>query len=213
MRFSVLKTALSGAILCGLIVYVRASEVELPQATSARVGGSTSIPYGWIDFCTRRPAECGGYKLPARDLELTSDSWKLLQRVNRQVNGEIEPLSNLEHWGTLLDHWDYPVDGKGDCKIYALWKRKLLIDEGWPRQALLMTVVRDLNGEGHAVLTVKTDHGDFILDNLTDEVRSWEATGYTFLKRQAQEDPNIWLDLGAKKTAGAAKTAHAPQRG
>ena len=60
----------------------------------------------------------------------------------------------------MLDHWDYPTDGKGDCKIYALWKRKLLIDMGLPRQALLMTIVRDLEGEGHTILTVKTDRGD-----------------------------------------------------
>ncbi len=86
--------------------------------------------------------------------------------------------SNLDHWGTTLDHWDYPIDGKGDCKIYALFKRKLLIDRGFPRQALLMTIVRDLNGEGHAVLTVKTDRRDFVLDNLSDEIRAWSATGY-----------------------------------
>ncbi len=32
---------------------------------------------------------------------------------------------------------------------------------GWPREALLITVVRDKKGDGHAVLTVKTDKGDF----------------------------------------------------
>ena len=104
------------------------------------------------------------------------------QRRQRQVNNAIEPISNLDHWGTTLDHWDYPVDGKGDCKIYALFKRKLLIERGFPRQALLMTIVRDLNGEGHAVLTVKTDRGDFVLDNLSDDVRPWSATGYHVLQ-------------------------------
>ena len=167
----------------------------------SRAADSIQRSRWWRHVNPFRPAECSGRKLPARDVELTRENWALLQRINRQVNGEIEPLSNLQHWGTLLDHWDYPVDGKGDCKIYALWKRKLLIDDGWPRQALLMTVVRDLHGEGHAVLTVKTDRGDFVLDNLSDDVLAWDATGYTFLKRQAQEDPNLWLDLGAKKTS------------
>jgi predicted transglutaminase-like cysteine proteinase len=88
------------------------------------------------------------------------------------------------------------VDGKGDCKIYALFKRKLLIERGFPRQALLMTIVRDLDGEGHAILTVKTDRGDFVLDNLSADVRPWSATGYQFYKRQAQDDPNVWLSLG-----------------
>ena len=54
-----------------------------------------------------------------------------------------------------------------------------------------MTIVRDLNGAGHAVLTVKTDRGDFVLDNLSDEIRGWSATGYQFYKRQAQDDPNV----------------------
>ena len=120
----------------------------------------------------------------------------MLNRDQQRVNAAIEPMTNLAHWGTMLDHWDYPVDGKGDCKVYALYKRKLLVEAGFPRQALLMTVVKDLEGEGHAILTVKTDRGEFVLDNLNDDIRSWDATGYTYLKRQAQDDPNMWLDLG-----------------
>ncbi len=49
-----------------------------------------------------------------------------------------------------------------------LLKRRLLIRAGWPREALLITVVRDRKDEGHAVLTVKTDRGEFILDNQVD---------------------------------------------
>jgi predicted transglutaminase-like cysteine proteinase len=76
-----------------------------------------------------------------------------------------------------------------------LFKRKQLIEQGFPRQALLMTIVRDAAGEGHAILTVKTDHGEFVLDNLRDEILPWNASGYRFIKRQAQDDPNAWLDL------------------
>jgi predicted transglutaminase-like cysteine proteinase len=128
-------------------------------------------------------------------VKVTADVWEVLVRINRQVNASIEPISNFDHWGTLLDHWDYPVDGKGDCKIYALYKRKLLLERGFPRQALLMTIVLDLNGEGHTILTVKTDRGDFILDNLSDGVRPWSAPGYRFVKRQSQEDPNVWVSI------------------
>ena len=166
-----------------------------PQASYAAVGGQTKIPYGWIDFCGRRPEACDVEPLPAVDLKLTSEAWKKLDRINRQVNASIQPISNLDHWGTIVDHWDYPVDGKGDCKIYALYKRKLLLEAGVPRQALLMTIVRDLEDQGHAILTVKTDHGEFVLDNLSDEVRPWTATGYRFVKRQSQQDPNIWVSI------------------
>lgn len=191
-----------------------AFEAKMPRsgpmssATAAAVGSRTSIPYGWLDFCGRRPDQCKVPVLPAADLKLTSKSWATLDRVNREVNGYIVPISNLDHWGTLQDHWDYPVDGKGDCKIYALFKRKLLLDAGFPRQALLMTVVYDLHGEGHAILTVKTDKGDFILDNLVNTIRSWDATGYYFLKRQSQQNPNIWVSIN-QRGDGALKRAKA----
>jgi predicted transglutaminase-like cysteine proteinase len=166
------------------------------RASYAAIGSETSVPYGWVDFCSRRPEECNVERLPAVDARLTIRTLSVLDRINRQVNAAIQPISNFDHWGTMLDHWDYPVDGKGDCKIYALYKRKLLREEGFPRQALLMTIVRDLEGEGHAILTVKTDRGEFVLDNLSDEIRPWNATGYRFVKRQSQEDPNLWLAIG-----------------
>ena len=183
---------------------VEASEAAAPIASYAPVGHSTSVPYGWVDFCGRRPEECTLGKLSPVDIRLTKKTWAALQHVNKRANDAIEPITNLEHWGTMVDHWDYPVDGKGDCKVYALYKRKLLIDRGFPRQALLMTIVRDLDGEGHAILTVKTDRGEFVLDNLSDEVRPWDATGYSYVKRQSQEDPNVWLDLGGVRGVSAA---------
>lgn len=196
--FGWVARAVSGAVLFGAVYggFVEASELKLPNATYAAVGGETSIPYGWVDFCGRRPEECALGKLSPVDVRLTTKTWAILNRVNKFANDAIEPITNLDHWGTVLDHWDYPIDGKGDCKVYALFKRKELIDQGFPRQALLMTIVRDQNGEGHAILTVKTDRGEFVLDNLTDQILPWDATGYRFIKRQAQDDPNVWLNLG-----------------
>jgi len=201
--FKSFATAAFAAALFGVAFasFGVASETGLPKSSFAAVGNSTSIPYGWVDFCGRRPEECNLGKLKPLDVRMSKAAWSQLNRINRSVNDAIEPITNLAHWGTTLDHWDYPVDGKGDCKVYALYKRKLLIEAGFPRQALLMTVVRDLEGEGHAILTVKTDRGEFVLDNLTDDIRPWDATGYTYMKRQAQDDPNVWLDLGGVRGA------------
>ena len=77
-----------------------------------------------------------------------------------------------------------------------LLKRRLLVQAGWPREALLITVVRDRKDEGHAVLTVKTDHGEYILDNQIEYLLPWFKTGYRFVKRQSQRDPNVWVSLG-----------------
>ena len=160
----------------------------------ATVGSETSVPYGWIDFCNRYAGECNGPALPAEDLALTARTFKDIDRVNRTVNRSVTPVTDMDHWG-VVDRWDYPLDGRGDCEDYALQKRKLLIQAGVPRQALLMTVVKDQTGEGHAVLTVKTDRGDYVLDNMVDTVLPWDRTGYRFVKRQSQEDPNLWRTI------------------
>jgi predicted transglutaminase-like cysteine proteinase len=201
IAFAATAAALFGVAFANM---VEASENAAPMASYAAVGRSTSVPYGWVDFCGRRPEECSLGKLSPVDVRLTKKTWAALQHVNKRANDAIEPITNLEHWGTMVDHWDYPIDGKGDCKVYALYKRKLLIEQGFPRQALLMTIVRDLEGEGHAILTVKTDHGEFVLDNLSDEIRPWDATGYSYVKRQSQDDPNVWLDLGGARGVSAA---------
>ncbi|MEJ0052233.1 MAG: transglutaminase-like cysteine peptidase [Methylovirgula sp.] len=193
----IIRTFRVAVALAGLTFIHSQSQAMDLRASTATLTGPTSVPYGWVDFCGREPQECSQPVLAAADLDLTPAMWRLLNSVNRHVNGAIVPISNLDHWGTLLDHWDYPKDGKGDCKIYALWKRKLLMDAGLPRQALLMTIVRDLDGEGHTILTVKTNRGEFILDNLRDDIRPWDTTGYHFLKRQSQENPNIWVGIAA----------------
>jgi predicted transglutaminase-like cysteine proteinase len=158
-------------------------------------GAATEVPYGWAEFCRRYAGECGGGLTPPRDVDLTPEELKMIERVNKWVNSHVKPVSDMEHWG-VIDQWDYPYDGTGDCEDYALFKRKILIDEGLPRQALLMTVVRDEHNEGHAVLTVKSDGGDFVLDNLNDDVKLWNKTGYRFVKRQSQTDQNVWVQIG-----------------
>jgi predicted transglutaminase-like cysteine proteinase len=172
-----------------------AAKATPPSAGYASVGDRTLVPYGWFDFCNRYKSECGSPALPAEDINLTSKALKAIARVDLWVNKNVLPLSDPDHWNEV-DQWDYPIDGYGDCEDFALLKRKLLIDEGFPRQALLMTVVKDTHGEGHAILTVKTNRGEFVLDNLNDDVRAWDQTGYRFVKRQSQTDPNVWNNIG-----------------
>ncbi len=200
------KKVAAGALILMSAVTLSSREVfaltNLPQATYAAIGAETSVPYGWIDFCRRYRSECDNGPAAPLDVNLTADSLKEIERIDKLVNKSVVPVSDMDHWG-VLDQWDYPSDGKGDCEDYALFKRKLLIAEGFPRQALLMTVVKDEQNDGHAILTVKTNHGEFVLDNLTDEVRPWEHTGYKFVKRQSQNDENIWIQVGPATPAPA----------
>ena len=102
-------------------------------------------------------------------------------RVNHWVNANIRPMTDLKHWG-VAERWNYPDDGYGDCEDYVLEKRRMLMAAGWPREALLITVVHDQDDDGHAVLTVATDKVEFILDNARDDMIGWlltaEVEGY-----------------------------------
>jgi predicted transglutaminase-like cysteine proteinase len=161
----------------------------------ATVGPDTKAPIGWVEFCIEYDPECKTNPSQPRDVVLTTAAWKDLVRVNRWVNTNIKPMTDLEHWG-VVERWNYPDDGYGDCEDYVLEKRRMLLRAGWPREALLITVVRDQHGDGHAILTVKTDKGEFILDNQRDDILLWADTGYRFVKRQSQSDPNLWVSLG-----------------
>ena len=160
------------------------------------VGMQTLVPYGWVDFCRRYSHECVSGQRQALDVDLTPQAMRRIRQVNQFVNKTIKPMSDMEHWG-VVDQWDIPTDGSGDCEDYVLLKRRILMDEGFPRQALLVTVVKDENGDGHAVLTVKTNQGEFILDNFDNDVRPWSQSPYKFVKRQSQTDENLWVSVGA----------------
>jgi predicted transglutaminase-like cysteine proteinase len=183
-----------------LVASLSGADAGVPSASYAAIGAETSVPYGWVDFCQRYRGECEATVLQPLDINLTAESLRELERIDKAVNKAITPVSDMDHWG-VVDQWDLPNDGKGDCEDYALLKRKLLIEEGFPRQALLMTVVKDEKNEGHAILTVKTNRGEFILDNLTDEVKPWDHTGYKFVKRQSQQDQNVWVQIGPPTAA------------
>jgi predicted transglutaminase-like cysteine proteinase len=178
------------------------AEAQTERPLFVSLGGGARPPIGWVEFCNEHKRECQVKPLEARDVVLTPSAWRDLVRINRWVNTKIKPLTDMEHWG-VVERWSYPDDGYGDCEDYVLLKRKLLMEAGWPRQALLITVVRDQRGDGHAVLTVKTDKGEFILDNQNEEILLWSETQYRFVKRQAQTNPNAWVSLGDTRPAVA----------
>ncbi len=197
----------------GCIALALAAAPAMPPANAAgerplfvSLGAATRAPIGWIDFCSSYAGECETSPLEPRDIVLSSKAWKDLVRINTSVNDTVRPITDLEHWGTV-ERWNYPDDGYGDCEDYVLLKRRMLMQAGWPRQALLITVVRDKRGDGHAVLTVKTDKGEFVLDNQNPEILLWSQTGYRFVKRQSQADPNTWITLGEPRPATATATS------
>ncbi|NIK86774.1 putative transglutaminase-like cysteine proteinase [Rhizomicrobium palustre] len=151
-------------------------------------------PPGFVGFCLRFGDQCSSAKDEAPVVALTPAVWSEIAQVNRHVNADIWPEEDRTHYGRA-EYWTIPTDGYGDCDDYALTKRQQLAKLGLPMKALRMAVAITPQNDRHAVLTVATDHGDFVLDNLTDDIRGWEKTGYRWLARQDAANDWGWVTL------------------
>ena len=163
-----------------------------------RVYGVSQPPYGYVKFCEREPDERRQGPPEEQRFSAKPDRLSELDAVNRAVNHEIEAATDMEIYGQT-EYWTIPTT-RGDCEDYALLKRKRLIARGWPISSLLLTVVRDEKGEGHAVLTARTVQGDFILDNKVDEVKVWNRTPYEYVMRQSYLNTRVWMSLDPRES-------------
>jgi predicted transglutaminase-like cysteine proteinase len=192
---SILAATVLGAVL-GLgaaALPAQAAGVDFSNPAFAPAGAKTSIPVGAAEFCKSNRGECG-VNAAAVDAEpLTDKRWKQLVEINNLINAAIVPVTDEDYY-QVAEYWTYP-DGYGDCEDFALAKRKALIEAGWPASTLMIAVVRESSGSGHAVLMVRTDRGDLVLDNQNGRVLVWNETPYQYLKRQSQADSGKWVDL------------------
>ena len=185
--------ALLGCLMALSATAMAANLDRKAAAPFAKEYSETLPPIGFVEFCQRSPENCQPNHGKARRLAMTEQQWLLVRMVNAFVNGAIAPVTDETLYGTP-EYWTIPADA-GDCEDVVLMKKKVLESKGFPAEALRITVVLDEHGDGHAVLTLTTAKGDFILDNRRNEIRSWGATGYTLLKRQSAQDPRKWVSL------------------
>jgi len=158
-----------------------------------QTGVITSQPIGHYEFCQKYKRECKVQTANPKAAALTSAGWRSVRSINASINRSIKPMTDMDIHGKD-EVWSYPAK-VGDCEDFVLAKRKALISRGFSPSTLLITVVRKPDGEGHAVLTLRTTEGDFILDNLNDSVRLWTQTPYRFLKRQATNNSGRWVTI------------------
>lgn len=161
--------------------------------------GKTLPPVGFVKFCATNPADCKKRIVVHERIAMSPDRWNQLYVVNNYVNSKIKPISDQDLYGKA-EHWTYPLYA-GDCEDYVLLKKRRLEGLGFQAEALLITVVLDEKNEGHAVLTVTTDAGDYVLDNRFDKISRWIDTRYKFLKRQSHANPLQWVALKKPSTA------------
>lgn len=150
-------------------------------------------PIGHYEFCQQYADQCAANVPDEAPMRLTESNWKVLLSANYQANSAVEPATDEEIYG-VEERWVIPST-EGDCEDYALLKRKLLMENGFSPSNLLVTVVLQPSGAGHAVLTVRTDRGDFVLDNLRNKVLLWYEAEYTYLKRQSTEHSGQWVAI------------------
>jgi predicted transglutaminase-like cysteine proteinase len=182
-----------GFVTAILMLAAFAQQAQATPAAAMRIIGKANPPIGHYEFCQTYRSECAATAGDAGPIKLTEERWKTILDVNYTVNTNIKPMTDMEIYG-VEERWAYPTT-VGDCEDFVLLKRKMLMNKGMDVSDLLITVVLQPNGEGHAVLTVRTDRGDFILDNMRNKVMLWSATEYTYLKRQSADHPGRWVKI------------------
>ena len=198
--------ALSVLAACQNVGYV----AELPFAppsyapepsTAMPAGHPQTVPAGFISFCLRNAEQCKTTRDAPSVVALDPAMWETLVRANDAVNTSARPLDDLPHYGRA-EYWTLVVDGYGDCEDSALTKRKALIEAGLPAGALRIATALTGRGNRHAVLTVATDQGDYVLDNLNPYIVPWSETGYTWIARQDAQNAWSWSAVGPESPAG-----------
>ncbi len=148
----------------------------------------TAAPFAHVMFCARNPDECT-VRGDVSEVPLSPLAEKQLGDINASVNRSIRPTDERQG-----DVWQVNVKA-GDCEDFALTKRDHLIAMGWSSKALRIAVTKTPAGKGHAVLVVKTDRGDLVLDNRTNAIKGWKDTDLRWLMIQSGDDPKIWYEL------------------
>ncbi|PVB59993.1 transglutaminase [Labrenzia sp. 011] len=183
-----------------------ACAIVLPAAVAAGTAASADpgrfmemntvvkAPIGHKQFCRDNAWACPDEQTEPVVVRLDEARWQELIDINAEVNRRVRPMTDEDLFG-VAERWTYPVEGYGDCEEYVLEKQRILEEAGWPRSALLITVAKDVKNSGHAVLTVRTDHGDVILDNQIEAVLPWYSTPYRYIKRQSASSPVIWTGI------------------
>jgi predicted transglutaminase-like cysteine proteinase len=204
---NIASKAVAVTFACIVVATATAAHADTPTGRFMEIGGATRAPAGHVGFCSENPSECRSQNRNAVVVKLDRERWNELLAVNAEVNRQIRPVTDVELFG-VEEYWTFPSSGAGDCEEYVLEKQRVLQKRGWPKSALLITVVKDTNNAGHAVLTVRTDQGDIILDNQIEAVLPWYSTPYRFVKRQSARNPAKWAAISDHRVSTVASLSN-----
>lgn len=168
-------------------------------------GAKTRVPIGADEFCRAVVGNCPSLEALKQQFGRSSVSASLqdLSELNVVTNMSYQPMTDQEIYGQE-EVWAYPTD-RADCEDYALQKRRELLKKGIPADDMSIAVVRQKNGEGHAILLVALKDDVYVLDNLRDDVVTMNAAQreYTFVKHS--RDLMNWFDIAAPQPVQTAQ--------
>lgn len=197
------KSALLTAVTAAILVVGQPALADGPSRLARSFNGSsamnfinanirTTAPFAHVRFCMDYPDQCRNGDGPS-EVSLTPARQQQLSQVNGSVNRAIRPV-NDDASDNAGDVWSVDV-AAGDCEDFALTKRENLLKLGWSPRTLRIAMARTGSGVGHAVLVVKTDRGDLVLDNRTNRIKGWRFTDLQILKIQSGENPRQWYTM------------------
>lgn len=146
-------------------------------------------PSGAGALCRELPWACDGTQATAPPA--AAEVLRLAEGINRAINRRYAAMSDRRRFGRE-DHWAVLGPRGGDCEDFALSKMQALLAAGVAPRDLRVATVLDADRQPHAVLVVSVDDEDLVLDNLTDQILPWNATGYVFLRMQDRDDGRLW---------------------
>lgn len=154
---------------------------------------SASAPAGAAGLCSRYDWACA--RAPGASA-FTEDQLRTAQAVNRKINASVRQINDIDQY-RREEVWTLPTARGGDCEDLALLKKAELIRHGISPDRLLLATVLDKRRGSHAVLVLRTDKGDYVLDSLTSRVLHWSKTGYSFIRMQDPRAPERWNSVFA----------------
>lgn len=134
-------------------------------------------------FCAQHRSECAGGGGRGQ-VTMSPNLMAVLKQINGHVNRTIRPERDT------ADVWELNPTS-GDCEDYVLTKRSALIRQGVSAGALRIAYTHTRRGEPHAVLVVRTSEGDYVLDNLTNSIKTLRTSGYN-IRTMSSPNPTRW---------------------
>ena len=123
MLFKLAKATIGTGLVVAAVFSVSPSVAGPDQVGWAMSAARPACPTAGSISASATGANAHAPATMPRDVELTPKAMKEIERINRWVNKNVESVADMDHWG-VVDQWDYPTDGKGDCEDYVLLKRK-----------------------------------------------------------------------------------------